>query len=191
MTSSRKANRQGHTYKRGSSYRTVIKVNGRVISASGKSKEESRRLAKARLTEVGQNLEKLIPSTNITLSDYLLNWLENDHKHFLAPTTYRRYLSIAINHIQPSIGHLDLTEVTSREINNLLLNMREKGQSPRSAQQTRAVLSVCLNAAMNDEIRELQNFEEEQIASGKIFDTNYYVIVSQIKQKYEQLRNEL
>ena len=152
MASSRKANRQGHTYKRGSSYRTVIKVNGRVISASGKSKEESRRLAKGRLGELGQNLGKLIPSTKISLSDYLLNWLENDHKHFLASTTYRRYLSIAVNHIQPTIGHLDLTEVTSREINNLLLSMQEKGQSPRSAQQTRAILSVCLNAAMNDNL---------------------------------------
>jgi integrase len=30
--------------------------------------------------------------------------------------------------------------------------MRELGQSPRSTQQTRAVLSVCLNAAVNDEL---------------------------------------
>jgi len=152
MTSSRKANRQGCTYKRGNSYRTVIKVSGKVVSSTGKSKEESRRLAKVRLGELEKNLENSIPSTNMTLSAFMLNWLENEHKHYLAQTTYRRYLSIAINHIQPTIGHLDLAEVTSREINNLLLKMQEKGQSPRSIQQTRAVLSVCLNAAMNDEL---------------------------------------
>jgi len=152
MTASRKANRQGCTYKRGDSYRTVIKIKGQVISASGKSKEESRRLAKARLFELEKNLENSISSANVTLSAFMLNWLENDHKNYLAQTTYRRYLSIAINHIQPTIGHLDLANVTSREINNLLFKMREKGQSPRSIQQTRAVLSVCLNAAMNDEL---------------------------------------
>ena len=152
MTKARKADHQGYTFKKGNSYRTVIKYKGVVITASRKSKEESRRLAKERLRALEKQLASAIPSVNKTLGDYLIHWLDTQHKHYLAHTTYRRYRSIAVNQINPHIGHLDLSHVTSREISALLLKMRELGQSPRSTQQTRAVLSVCLNAAVNDEL---------------------------------------
>ena len=152
MTKARKADHQGYTFKKGNSYRTVIKYKGVVITASRKSKEESRRLAKERLCAFEKQVASAIPSVNKTLGDYLIHWLDTQHKHYLAHTTYRRYRSIAVNQINPHIGHLDLSQVTSREISALLLKMRELGQSPRSTQQTRAVLSVCLNAAVNDEL---------------------------------------
>lgn len=152
MTHTRRADHQGHTSKRGNSYRTVIKYKGVVITASRKTKEESRKLAKERLFTLEKQLASTIPSVNKTLGDYLIRWLDTQHKHYLAHTTFRRYRSIAVNQINPHIGHLDLSQVTSKEISALLLKMRELGQSPRSTQQTRAVLSVCLNAAVNDEL---------------------------------------
>ena len=43
---SRKPNGQGHTYKNGLSYRTVIQHNGHTVTASAKTIQESKRLAK-------------------------------------------------------------------------------------------------------------------------------------------------
>jgi Phage integrase, N-terminal SAM-like domain len=125
MMKTRKANRQGCTYKRGSSYRTVIKIDGKCITATAKTREDSRRLAKERLSVFEKEQASAKPLVSRSLSTYILNWLESDHKHYLAPTTYRRYKSIVINHINPNIGHLDLSQVTAREVNALLIKMRE------------------------------------------------------------------
>ena len=46
----RKANGQGHTYKVGNSYRTVIRKGGHCITAMASTAQESRRLAKERLS---------------------------------------------------------------------------------------------------------------------------------------------
>ena len=46
---SRKSNGQGHTYKVGGSYRTVIRHNGASITAMAKTNQESRKKAKAKL----------------------------------------------------------------------------------------------------------------------------------------------
>ena len=84
MTKARKADHQGYTFKKGNSYRTVIKYKGVVITASRKSKEESRRLAKERLCALEKQLASAIPSVNKTLGDYLIHWLDTQHKHYLA-----------------------------------------------------------------------------------------------------------
>ncbi len=151
MSGTRKANRQGCTYKRGSAYRTVIKIDGQVITATAKSKEDSRRLAKERLCKAEAEKAALIPSANMTLGTFLINWLDGEHIHNVAPTTFRRYRSLAVQQILPTIGDIDLSLINAREITALLLQMKEKGQSARSQQQTRALLSVSLNAAIDQE----------------------------------------
>ncbi|MDA2997222.1 MAG: tyrosine-type recombinase/integrase, partial [Actinomycetota bacterium] len=147
----RRSNGQGHTYKVGTSFRTVIHSNGTVVTAMAKNAQDSRKLAKEKLvlkvsetdTERAKNL------SNLLLENYLMSWLEDEHKHNIAHSTYKRYRSLALNHINPALGSYRITELTPRLINQLLVDMRKKGQSVRSIQQARALLSIALGEAEN------------------------------------------
>ena len=146
---SKKANGQGYTFKVGSSFRTVIKHNGYVVTAMARTAQESRQLAKIKLSQLpsikrsqdSESLEKL------KLADYLLNWLDNEHKHNIAHSTYKRYRSLALNHINPLIGNYQIGKLTPRLITWFLSQMRSSGQSVRSLQQARALLSIALGEA--------------------------------------------
>jgi integrase len=148
---SKKANGQGYTFKVGSSFRTVIKHNGYVVTAMARTAQESRQLAKAKLTQLpsikrtqdSESLEKL------KLADYLLNWLDNEHKHNIAYSTYKRYRSLSVNHINPLIGNYQIGKLTPKIITWFLSQMRNSGQSVRSLQQARALLSIALSEAEN------------------------------------------
>lgn len=150
---SRKPNGQGHTYKNGLSYRTVIQHNGHTVTASAKTIQESKRLAKEKVLSLPTNKQGLILKQNKTsLANFLNEWLETDHKNHIAYSTYIRYRSLAKNHINPLIGHYLLQDLTPRVLTSLLNEMKAKGQSPRSQQQARALLSITLKAAEEQEL---------------------------------------
>jgi hypothetical protein len=89
-TTSRKANGPGHAYKiKGTnSYRTVYKINGKVITATAKERQTSRALAKAKLDKlpISSTVSPLVTS-KINLGDFLTRWLNNEHKQAIAHTT--------------------------------------------------------------------------------------------------------
>ena len=145
----RKANGQGHTYKVGNSYRTAIRRGDHVVTATGPTAQESRKRAKAKLESLpnlGGRSEGLAKS-KIQLHEFLINWLEDEHKYHIAHSTFKRYQSLAKFHINPTIGSIELRKLTANHINSMISVMRENGQSPRSQQQARALLSVALQEA--------------------------------------------
>jgi integrase len=150
---SRRSNGQGHTYKVGNSYRTVIHYNGHIVTAMAATTQESRKRAKEKL----EKLPKLVtskgslPQSKIALGKYLLEWLEEEHKHQIAHSTWKRYRALAVHHIVPVIGQIPLRKIIPSDIQLVLTTMREAGQSPRSQQQARALLSVALGEAENNE----------------------------------------
>lgn len=145
----RKANGQGHTYKVGNSYRTAIRRGDHVVTATGPTAQESRKRAKTKLESLpnlgGRSNE--LPKSKLQLQEFLSNWLEDEHKYQIAHSTFKRYQSLAKFHIYPNIGSIELRKLTAHHINSMIANMREKGQSPRSQQQARALLSVALQEA--------------------------------------------
>jgi integrase len=147
----RKANGQGHTYKVGNSYRTVIHRDAYIVTAMARTPQESKRKAKEKLL----TLPNLSPADEVPvnpkmkLGEFLLDWLEKTHQNNIAHTTYKRYRSLAVQHINPSLGDYELRKVTPRLITWLLATMREGGQSVRSQQQARALLSIALAEAEN------------------------------------------
>ena len=148
----RRTNGQGYTYKNRTSYRTVLKSHGLVVTASGKTIQESRRNAKTKLAEVAFSSHSSKNDSKITLQNFLSNWLDNEHRHFIAYSTYRRYESLARVHIFPSIGKFMIKEITPKVILQLLNEMRNAGLSARSMQQTRSLLSLTLKAAEDQEL---------------------------------------
>ena len=145
---SRRSNGQGHTYKVGNSYRTVIHCEGHVVTAMAATAQESRKRAKEKLGLIQKAVsENLIPVERMQLGVYLMNWLEDEHKNTIAHSTYKRYLALAKFHINPVLGEIEVQKLSSSDITKMLAVMRESGQSPRSQQQARALLSVALRDA--------------------------------------------
>ncbi len=145
----RKANGQGHTYKVGSSYRTVIRQGGTVVTAMAKTAQQSKSLAKAKLSKLPQDQSSPPGNPKLKVEEFLLHWLDETHQHQIAHSTYRRYRSLAIHHINPFLGRYELRKLDSQVITNLLINMRLGGQSVRSQQQARALLAVAMDEAEN------------------------------------------
>lgn len=145
----RKANGQGHTYKVGNSYRTAIRRGDHVVTATGPTAQESRKRAKAKLESLPNLGGKSngLAKSKLQLQEFLSNWLEDEHKHHIAYSTFKRYQSLAKFHINPTIGSIELRKLTANHINSMISVMRERGQSPRSQQQARALLSVALQEA--------------------------------------------
>jgi integrase len=90
-----------------------------------------------------------LPSARLAIGAFLLSWLEEEHKHNIAHSTYKRYRALLVHHIEPVIGNLELQKTTPSDISKVISSMREAGQSPRSQQQARALLSVGLGEAEN------------------------------------------
>lgn len=145
----RKANGQGHTYKVGSSHRTVIRQGAVVVTAMAKTAQQSKSLAKAKLSKLPKDQSSLPGNPNLKLGEFLLHWLDETHRHQIAYSTYRRYRSLAVHHINPFLGHQEMRKLSSQKITELLVHMRSVGQSVRSQQQARALLAVALSEAEN------------------------------------------
>ncbi|CAN2175178.1 XerC Integrase [Candidatus Nanopelagicaceae bacterium] len=150
---SRRSNGQGHTYKVGGSYRTVIHHNGHIVTAMAATVQESRKRAKEKLDKLPKATtgKSALPQSKIALGTYLMTWLEEEHKHQIAHSTWKRYRALAVHHIVPVIGQVPLRKIVPSDIQSVLTVMREAGQSPRSQQQARALLSVALGEAENNE----------------------------------------
>jgi len=169
----RKANGQGHTYKVANSYRTVIRLGDHTITAMAPSAQESRKKAKLKVESLPNIMGKrgALPRSRFALGDYLVDWLENQHKSQIAHTTYRRYRALIVHHIIPAVGEIELQKLTTADINALITVMREAGQSPRSQQQARAVLSIALRDAIANEyikINPVKNSKSPQVKQREI-----------------------
>lgn len=152
MTNSRKrkANYQGHTYKVGNSWRTVIRAQGKTISANASTQQESRKRAKEKLADLPE-LNTLCQGveSRITIGEFLKTWLTQEHAHSVEPSTLVRYQGLANKYISPIIGKEHLRTVNKRHVLDVLHFMSTKSQSPRSQQQARALLSVAFGAAVD------------------------------------------
>jgi integrase len=150
---SRKSNHQGHTYKVGNSWRTVIRINGATVSANASTQQESRKRAKEKLnqTQVTPVKKSSCDSTQ-SVGIFISDWLSNEHIHSIAPSTMNRYQGLLMRYIVPIIGDVPVAQTGKEHILKVLQNMALRKQSPRSQQQARALLSVALNAAVNKEL---------------------------------------
>ena len=150
---SRRRNGDGNTYRHKNGWRTVISHKGHTVTAMGRSEQESRRLAKEKIKALPIYDGSLVPAgAKLTTGEFLTNWITKKHKTSIAATTYRRYASLINIHIIPALGTIKLQAVTKNHVNALMLQMREKGQSARSQQQARAVLSAAFESAMEDDL---------------------------------------
>ncbi|AWR21322.1 tyrosine-type recombinase/integrase [Aurantimicrobium photophilum] len=149
----RQKNGTGHTYKFRNGWRCVIQFQGRVITATGPTKSDAQRRAREKMGAI-RPLNYGVDRTagNLKVGPYLLDWLEYEHKSEIAFTTYKRYKGLLTVHVVPLIGQISLAKLEKRHINSMLKAMKASGQSDRSRQQARAVLSKGLSSAIDEDL---------------------------------------
>src|SRR5699024_4337104 len=79
-------------------------------------------------------------------ADIWLEALETDKKHPRTPGTLATYRSALRVHILPQIGHLNLTDVTPQDIENLMDSVREKtgGNGANIARTLRSLFNTAI-----------------------------------------------
>lgn len=168
---SRQKNGTGHTYKYRNGWRCAIQFQGRTITATGSTKTEAQLRAKAKAEAIRPlNYGKDRTARNLKVGPFLLDWLEHEHKSEIVFTTYKRYKGLLTVHVVPLIGGISLAKLDKRHINSMLKAMKAAGQSDRSRQQARAVLSKGLAAAV----------DEDLIAHNPVRDTKRIVVKKHI-----------
>lgn len=91
----------------------------------------------------GRDISQRDPKLSDFLADWLV-WIDNGKR---APSTVAGYKSLIEHHIKPAIGHKRVSKVTTRDVDELLRSMQDRGLSARTAQQCRTVLSMAFKRA--------------------------------------------
>jgi len=143
---------RGHVRKRGATWSVVIDVgrddDGRrrqKWQGGFRTKKDAER-ALVRSLQLSQSGGDPFPET-ITVRRYTERWLEHQQGR-LRPHTLRRYRQVLRDHIVPVIGNLVLTRVRPAHVQLVLDGVAAKGLAPRSAVETRAILSSAFRQAM-------------------------------------------
>lgn len=153
VKSKRRGHNEGSIYQRKSDGRWVGSVH------LGWNEDGRRRkvvYGKTR-AEVSQKIAKIIAdhqkglpiqTSDMTLSAFLDQWLEQSVKPSVRPRTYDSYTSIVNLHLKPALGKHKLPKLTQQQIMTMMAAKRAAGSSERTIAYIRAVLRIALNQAM-------------------------------------------
>lgn len=151
--STRAKNGNGHTYPYRNGFRTALRHEGRVVTATGRTVGESRRNAQEKVRALQPLNKGLIEKGGqLKLNEFLVPWLTERHQQEITHSTFVRYVQLANNHIIPLLGGIKLMELNKRHIDQMFASMAQAGQSKRSQSQARAVLSVAMSAAVKEDL---------------------------------------
>ena len=123
--------------------------DGRQRSVYGKTQAE----VSLKLRGVQHDLDSghwLEPS-KMTVSEWLVVWLR-DYQTHTSPRTVKTYADLVRLHINPVIGDIKLTRLSSVHVRRVISQMSEKGLSANYIHHCHGVMSVALNAAVEARI---------------------------------------
>jgi integrase len=100
--------------------------------------------------EIERNMERGIPvfTERQTVQQFLERWLEDCVKPTKVPSTYKSYAGHVRHHFVPSLGRIQLTNLTAQHVQRFLKEKLASGLSPRTVQYLRSTLHIALHQAM-------------------------------------------
>src|SRR5215211_4491511 len=87
---------------------------------------------------------------NMSVGNYLEQWLETAVRGTVRPRTYERYRSIVQVHLVPAIGRVKLKSLTPAHVRGLYRQKLDGGLSPQSVVHIHRTLSKALKQAVSD-----------------------------------------
>ena len=108
--------------------RKTARVNGKKISAYGKTEAEAMKKLAAKIVEIERGEETV--GGNTTVSAWYKKWLETYKKpKGLTPKSLHMYDEKYNNHIKPTIGHLKMEDVRDIHLQRILNDQAGKSES--------------------------------------------------------------
>ena len=92
-----------------------------------------------------------LASDQLTLSNYMLSWLEH-RKHEVRWQTWRRYEQLFRIHIQPNLGNIKLVKLQPDHLRDLYTQKLDNGLSATTVKHIHAVLRAAMHQAERDQI---------------------------------------
>jgi len=126
-------------------------VNGKRLRKSYYG--ETRKEVQDQLTTALSDIQKGLPiaSAKQTLSKHLAWWLSEVVRRKNRPSTYRSYEQLVRLHVEPALGKVALSKLTTQQVRTFLNERQDSGLSSRTVQYLHAVLRKSLNVAVKDQ----------------------------------------
>ncbi len=173
MTQRKKYKKRGNPYKRYKTKRDKIQQNNNYTwyfyyfiedpsTGEKKQKYKGGYKTKREATEAMKHINAeilnggYVAPDNITLKEYLLDWLKQRHP-YLAPTTYDGYKINIEKHIIPSIGGIRLQHLSAMDIEKFYASKRKEGarvdgKPGRLAERSLAYIHRVLSKALKNAV---------------------------------------
>lgn len=123
-----------------------ITINGKSYSRYAKTKQ----LCRDKIDKLRWEGPAIKPE-QITVSEWLDKWLDEEIEPSKKETTYNNYKSLCTHHLKPSIGKIKLLELKRSDVQKMI-NKKDKMLSPRTLRLMIIVLSSALKMAVKDEV---------------------------------------
>ena len=202
----RRGNNEGSIWEYRKKWRAAITLNGKRITRSFDTKKECRAWLREMHQQVDQGMT--YSSAQITLQEFLTNWLEINRSR-LGPKTAPRYEQLARDYILPQLGKTKLRDLKLTQIEVHYQYLLKLGQSPRSVRFVHSILHRSLNDAIrrgyirynvshgatlpSTDSKEMEIFDDEEIQrfliaiQGKRHEALYQVALKTGMRKGELL----
>src|SRR5271169_6444140 len=95
-----------------------------------------------------RDLGRQVDCADITLNEYLDQWLETAAKPRLREKSYRSYESLLRRYVRPSLGPRSLAAICPLDIQAVYQEMIERGLSARTVRYTHSVLRSSMRQAI-------------------------------------------
>ena len=104
----------------------------------------------AKLDEAANDLRHgmLAVGPNVTLQEYLENWLEHVHKPLVRLSTYLNYRKLLKNYIVPGLGKVKMHRLTPQQVQAFYSKKISDGLSPKTVNNIHGVLHKALDNAV-------------------------------------------
>ena len=130
-------------------YEIRCQINGKKITASGKTLETAKKKFIGKIHEIERTVET--EKAQHTFGAYALEWLETVKRPTVKETTLEDYRSLLNVHLIPAFGKRPLSAVTRADVQTFLNGLIEQGKS-RAAHKMRQILASIYEYAIIDDL---------------------------------------
>ena len=122
----------------------------KLMTCYGKTRADVSKKIANTLSDISKNI--FVDTNQMTVEEWIWNWLKSYKKGTVKPNTYARYIYVINDYIVPALGKIKLKNLTSLKIQNLYNDCKEKGLSPSSIKHVHTILSPALTQAVKEGI---------------------------------------
>ncbi len=149
----RRGNGEGAIYQRESDGLWCTSVDLGVINGKRKRKViygQTRKEVANKLKDLhrDQSAGLQLTSEQLTIKDFLEQWLEQTVKRQNRPRTYQKYAADVKHHIIPALGKVLLSKLTPDHVQAMLNGLADTDRAARTVSNVRAALRKALNQAL-------------------------------------------